>query len=107
MPVDRLPPHRRAAAGARDQAIRRVSRLTVATVFAGATASIGFAGLAAMTYAGTSSPAGNPATTDTSITQQRVYSSQPQSVTVPNPIQVVQPPLRSSGRARVTAGGSG
>jgi hypothetical protein len=107
MPVDPLPPHRRTAARARDQAIRRVSHLTVATVFAGATASIGFAGLAAMTYAGTSSPAGNPATTDTTITQQRVDTSQPQSATVPEPIQVVQPPLRSSGRARVTAGGSG
>lgn len=110
MPVDPRLPHHRAAA--RDEAIRRVSRITVASVLAGTVASIGFAGLAAATYSGTSTTGTTP-TTAGSVGQPRVYESQPrvyrsqsQPVTVPNPIQVAQPPVRSSGRARVTVGGS-
>jgi hypothetical protein len=110
MPVDPLLPRRRAAA--RDEAIRRVSRITAASVLAGTAASIGFAGLAAATYTGTSTIGTTP-TTDATLGRSRVYDGQPrvyqsqsQPVTAPNPIQVAQPPVRSSGRARVTVGGS-
>lgn len=100
------------AALARDRAVRRVSSLTVATAIAGTAASIGFAGLAAVTYTG------NANASSASVSQPRVYESGrsnddnggfivPQAVTVPNQIQVAQPPTRTTGRARVTAGGSG
>lgn len=81
-------------------------------MLAGTAASIGFAGLAAATYTGTSTTGTTPAT-DATIGRSpvydgepRAYRSQSQPITVPNPIQVAQPPVRSSGRARVTVGGS-
>jgi hypothetical protein len=88
----------------------------MAAALAGTAASIGFAGLAAATYTGSSS--GTPTTTNVSHTQ--VYRGEsgersngnnvqtvPQTVTSPYQVQIAQPPTRSSGRARVTAGGSG
>ncbi len=101
MPANRLPRHRRAAVTARDRAIRRVSRLTVAVALAGTAASVGFAALAAETYTG-----GTPAT-NARVSQPQTSATTPQTVTAPIPIQVAQPPSRSTGRARVTAGGSG
>lgn len=80
---------------------------------AGTVASIGFAGLAAATYTGSSSTTGTTPATDATVGRSRVYGSEPrvyrsqsQPATVPNPIQVAPPPVRSSGRALVTVGGS-
>ncbi len=93
---------------ARDRAVRRVSRLTVATAIAGTAAAVGFAGLAAVTYAGTTPTA----TTQTNQVQSDqlangVAAPAPATVNSRNRIQTVQPPGYSSGRARVSSGGSG
>ena len=98
----------------RERAIAKLSRLTTGAAIAGTFATVGFGGLAAMTYSGT--PA-DSASVDDSTTQDQPLATSPAggtSSSVTNPTatqpptqQYVQPPTVSRGRRHVSTGGSG
>ena len=102
----------------RDRALARLSRLTTATAVAGVLGTVGFGGLAALNYRGTSTDAATqPDTaadvsgTDITTTTTTDQSTAAQATTPPSrssvQLQPVNPPTRSTRRARVSTGGSG
>lgn len=96
----------------RDRALTRLSRLTTMTALAGVVGTVGFGGLAALNYRGTTTAATGTtdATTDSSGSATEADDPTVQATAPPRTsvqLQPAQPPTRSSGRSRVSTGGSG
>jgi len=99
----------------RERALGRLSRLTTASAIAGTFATVGFGGLAAITYGGT--PAGSdPVTVDDTTSTPQANSTNPSNSTgslatqQPSTHQFVpaQPPSTTTHRrTHVSSGGSG
>ncbi len=97
----------------RDRALARLSRLTTLTALAGVVGTVGFGGLAAQNYRGTATTSDTSADTTTDSSGSAAAADDPtvQATTPPARTSVqlrpAQPPTRSSGRSRVSTGGSG
>jgi hypothetical protein len=104
----------RQRANQRERALDRLSRLTTATAIAGTFATIGFGGLAALTYAGTPTT-NDPIAIDDAGQQGAVGTAQPNDTNTsatqaPTTRQFVpaQPPSTTTRRrTHVSSGGSG
>ncbi len=104
----------RLRADLRERALDRLSRLTTATAIAGTFATVGFGGLAAITYSGT--PVGSdPVTVDDQTTAPQANTTDPSNTTgslatqQPSTHQFVpaQPPtVTTRRRTHVSSGGS-
>ncbi|HEY7025211.1 MAG TPA: hypothetical protein VH371_09650 [Candidatus Limnocylindrales bacterium] len=95
----------------RDQAIARVSRITTATAVAGAMATVGFGGLAAVTYSGDlTNTDTTPITSDGQSTDGAEVTSQatpvPTLSTTRSGTPTVRPPTTTRTRSHVSSGGS-
>jgi hypothetical protein len=113
----------RLRASQRERALGRLSRLTTATAVAGTFATVGFGGLAAVTYSGTPTTPINQTTIDSSgetaqengtndtPTDPGSTTTSPSTPTSPSTttqrIPTVQPPTRTRTRSHVVSGGSG
>ncbi len=108
----------RARTSHRTLADQRLSDLTLATAVAGLAATIGFGGLAAMTYAGTGSTPVVPGTRQDTVTAPRTNTGSNPSTTNGGGSTTIRPvPVqgggsssggvsRSNGRAHVSTGSS-
>ena len=95
----------------------RLSRITTATAVAGTFATVGFGGLAAITYSGTSSPAdttdqttdGSQSTDTQALTSPGTTkaTSAPNSATTTQQAPTVRLPTTTRGRSHASTGGSG
>jgi hypothetical protein len=100
----------------RDQALARLSRITTATAVAGTFATVGFGGLAAITYTGNSNssdsntvtPAGsaNGDQGQTQSAQQAAPTATPRQGTSHQQPVTINPPTVTQGRSHVRTGGS-
>lgn len=108
----------RLRANQRERALARLSRLTTASAAAATFATVGFGGLAAVTYSGTSATPSDQtalddpsAQADASAPQANGTTTDPRATTGPTstnrPIVVAQPPTRTRTRSHVVTGGSG
>ncbi len=98
--------------GQRDRALARLSRLTTATAVVGTLATVGFGGLAAITFSGTSSAdaAQQPATQSDPLSALGLQPISPYATPRPSTTRsyaTVPAPTRTSRRGHVTTGGSG
>jgi hypothetical protein len=117
MPLDGRRPTdpTRLRADLRERALGRLSRLTTAAAIGGTFATVGFGGLAAMTYSGTPVIA-DPISIDDTAPQGQVQSTQPNGTspsatrapTTNQQVVPAQPPtVTTRRRTHVSSGGSG
>ena len=128
--VTRPADHVRQRTNQRDAALARVSRLTTGTAVAGALATVGFAGLAALTFSGNATATDNNQVTTDSSTDQNTQgltpttdgsssnsngststshgtqATQAPGYTYNQGSTTVNPPVVHHGRSHVSTGGS-